>query len=526
MTLVGPVRYDFRYAPTLRAAALDPRPVRIVWGPVESGKTVWLLLQLYAIACTIPRCRDGIRRSRFLIVRGTEGELKRGILRTWEQMFPEEVWGPVLGSMPALITLRFLDVEAEFEFFAFEDDSEAVLRKLRSTDYTAAAINEGQFTPLRLMTAIRQRAGRFPKKTDCPDFDRKKRLVMDMNSPRTADHWLLYMMGETPLPADMPDSERYQYRLPDDWGIYKQPGVVDPVYDDRGEMRGFDISPLAENLPYQDRAAILSMCATGNLDDILRDYCNRLVVVKQGAPRYPRFRRSWHVSERPIEIVRGGAPIIGYDPGLTGAAVFFQKVRGQWRAVREMNAARETHLRGAKRQGERMLEILRRDFPWFATSGVSCWGDPFGAWGGTGDEKENTTYYSILRQMGLDFQSPAPKDSPSHRHEVGQALLAASDYGVPRLLLCPSGVPTLIEAIESGAVMKQVKRANDMVVVGELVKNNHSHIIEAAEYAWWGGGESVSIVTQPVEEKPVLRHEAASRKSPFTYGKRRYAWSR
>ena len=523
----GDRRFDFRYAPTLRRAALDKKKtVRIVWGPVESGKTVWSLLQLYEIACTIPRCKDGIRRSRFLIVRSTEAELERGIMRTWKQLFPEDAWGSPQGSMPAIHVLRFLDVEAEFEFFAFEDDSEAVLKKLRSTEYTAALINEGQYTPLRLVHAIRQRTGRFPERVFCPDFDRKRRVVMDMNAPRTSAHWVLYMSGLVPLPADMPAEERHQYIKPDDWEIYIQPGSVIPLRDTSGQIYDFAINPDAENLPYQDPASILSLCKSGNLDDILRDYCNQVIIVKDGTPRYPNFRRTWHVAKERIEPVKGAPIILSADPGLTGAAVFQQKINGQWRALRELNAFKDRTIRGAAAFGQRMIDILRAEFPWHKETGVTCWGDPYGSWGTT---EENTTFFNIWRELGLEFQAPAPKDNPSLRHEIGQKLINRGTLGEPDFIICPVGCPTLIDAIEFGCVMKQVKRQGEMVVVGELVKNNHSHIVEAVEYGWWGGGESISIIEKPQEQKKQEhRFSAVGTRSPFTYGtaQRTPAWSR
>lgn len=515
----GEKRFDFRYAPTLRRAAISKKPVRIVWGPVESGKTVWSLLQLYEIACTIPRCFDGIRRSRFLIVRSTEGELERGIMRTFKDMFPEDDWGSIEGSMPAIARLKFLDVEAEFEFFAFEDDSEKVLKKLRSTEYTAALINEAQYTPLRLVHAIRQRCGRYPRKIDCPQFDRKKRLVMDMNAPRTAAHWLLYMAGITPIPADMPTDERHQYILPDDWDIFIQPGSVIPLRDESGNVYNFKINPEAENMPYQDPDAILAMCRSGNLDDILRDYANKVIIVKDGTPRYPLFKRDWHVAKQKIEPVKGAPIILSADPGLTGGAVFQQKINGQWRAIRELNAYKDRSIRGAKAFGQRMIDILKQEFPWYQESGVSCWGDPYGSWGTT---EENATFFNTWRELGLDFFSPAPKDNPTLRHEIGLNLIKRGELGEPGLIVCPVGCPTLIDAIEFGAVMKQVKRQGEMVVVGELVKNNHSHIMEAAEYGWWGGGESIRVVEKPKEEK-VQQHRvsAVGQRSPFTYGRRK-----
>lgn len=522
--MVGLARDEisFEHAPTLRAAYADEAAlVKIVWGPVESGKTVWLCAEIYRLMCSIPRCRDGIRRSRFLLIRSTEAELQRGIMRTWKDWFPEDVYGPITGSMPAIQKLKFLDVEAEVEFFAFEDDSEAVLKKLRSTEYTAIGINEGQFTPLRLLLAARQRAGRYPKRVDCPEFDRQKRLFMDMNSPRSNDHFVLYMRGDIPLPADMPANDRRQYRKPDDWRIWKQPGSVRAVYDPAGEIEKFEINPEAENLPYQDEDAILSMCQAGDIDDIRRDYLNEVVQVRSGRPRYPKFRRAWHVAKQPLRPVEGVAPVIGYDPGLSGAAVFFQRVNGQWRGLAEMIARGDPSLSSAELQGRRMLDILQARFPWYRETGVTCWGDPYGDWGGT---DKNVTFYTIVGELGLEFQSPAKKDNPTLRHQIGQKILADGSFGEPKLLLCPAGCPRLIDAMEL-VVMRQVKREGAMVTQEELVKNNYADPVEAAEYAWWGGGEDHAIVRKPEEERPPVRFEAPSRRTLFTRG-RRTAWSR
>lgn len=506
-------RIEFRYAPTLRAAFNDGSAVKIVQGPVESGKTVWLCAEIYRLMCTVPRCRDGVRRSRVLVIRTTEGELVRGIMRTWKDWFPEEVYGPIQGSMPAVHYLRFLDVECEVEFFAFEDDSEPVLRKLRSTEYTMVAFNEAQFTPLTLLLMAKQRAGRYPRKEDCPGFDRRKRVVMDMNAPRTSTHWALYMRGDAKLPADMPSEERRRYRKPKGWRFFVQPPAVRPVRDVLGEIVDFELHPLIENLPFQKGEEILSMCQNGDLDDIRRDYMNEMVQVKHGKPRYPGFKRGWHVARDRLTPAKGVPVVIGYDPGLSGAAVFFQRINDQWRGLAEMVADGDTSLQSAKEQGERMLAILRDRFPWHKDAGVVCWGDPYGSWG-TVDK--NTTFYRILGEMGLDFHSPAVKDNPTLRHQVGSKILREGSYGDPKLLLCPVGCPGLIDALDGGAVMRQVRREGSMVTQDEILKNRHSHICEAAEYAWWGGGESYSIVQRPEEERIPVVHQTMTGWSPFS----------
>ena len=196
------VDFAFQHAPTLHSALVSDAFVKIVQGPVESGKSVWLLADMYKQMLTMPRALDGYRRSRFLIMRTTEGELKRGIMRSYADWFPEHVYGSPEGSMPAVHKMAFLDVRAEVEFFAFEEASETALKKLRSTEYTSILVNEGQFVSLELFLAWRQRAGRYPRRLDCPAYDRKKRVSMDMNAPRVNDHWVSLMRGEVPMPAD------------------------------------------------------------------------------------------------------------------------------------------------------------------------------------------------------------------------------------------------------------------------------------------------------------------------------------
>lgn len=515
---------DFRYAPILRRALLSEASVKIVQGPVESGKSVYSLFQLYYWACTMPRCIDGVRRSRFLVHRTTEQELKRGIMRTAANFFDEDVYGAPEGSMPAIHRMKFLDVETEFEYIAFEEASEAVLKKLRSTEYTGALINEGQFVDQTLFMEIWKRMGRYPPKPDpssrrpnprtCPDYDKKKRVVMDMNAPRVNDHWVLRMRGDVSLPADMPFEERRKYRKPDGWEFFVQPPVVRPLYNEMGEIEDFELNPKAENLPYQDRDAILSAVSTGDLDDVKRDYMNLVIQVKRGRPRYAMFRKDFHVSAEKLKPVEGIPPIIGYDPGINGAATFWQKVNGQWRCYKEMICRDKKDLSTAEQQGQYMKDVLTKMFPWYRQTGVIAWGDPFG----TRANGTESTYFDTIAKLGIQFRPPALKDNPSLRRETGSALLKRSSFGQPSLLLCPVGCPVLIEAFDGGAVMKVVRKDGEMSVREELEKNSrYADPIESAEYAFWGDGEDNSIVELPAERAAPKRVETvAGRSKVFT----------
>lgn len=516
--------YDFRYAPTLQRAYTDDARVKIVRGPVESGKSVWLCLEIYKLICTMPRSIDGVRRSRWLIVRTTDGELQRGIMRTWKSLFPEEIYGPITGSMPSVQRMHFLDVEAEIEFFAFEDDSPTNIRKLKSTEYTGVAVNEGQYTPLRLFKTFEERAGRYPPKKMCPDFDRQKRVLMDMNAPRTNDHWTLYMDERVPLPATMSAEEKYAYNKPDDWEFYTQPPAVRAIYGDDGIVVDFEVHPDAENLPYQSEEELLNACKNGFIDDIRRDRMNEVVAEKGGKARYEQFSRSFHIAKAPLKPQEGVPPVIGYDPGVqTGAAVFGQRLGGQWRAYRELNARNDPSLTGAAAQGQRMLEILDQDFPWYRDTGIRGWIDPYGTWNYV---DKNMTFANILMDMGLAFDPPAERDNPTLRHNIGMKVIRSGELGKPGLLICPQGCPTLINALDGGAVMRQVKRQNELVVENELVKNRHSDVTEALEYMLWGGGEDHRLVKRADEDDRMLPQGNAGRSSVFTGGRRSNVWGR
>lgn len=518
--------YDFRYAPTLKRALNSTAHCKIVQGPVESGKTFWLIMSIYKDMCTMPRCKDGIRRSRYLIVRSTQGELERGIMRSWKDIFKEEIYGEVRGSMPAIHKLKFLDVECEVEFFAFEDDSVQVLKKLRSTEYTGAACNEAQYQSLRQVLAIRQRCGRYPRAVDCPEWDRKRRLWIDMNAPPLNDHWALYMRGDIPYPADMSEDEKRQLRCPDDWEFFVQPPAVKPIYDEFGNIGDFELHPEIENLPYQDEEAILSMCQTGDIDDIKRDYMNEVVQIKSGKPRYPQFKRDWHTNNGQLRPVQDIPVIIGWDPGNLGAVTFWQRVNGQWRCCHEINARHNPKLQSSDKITDKMIEILTTYYPWYKNAGVVCWSDPYGS---RDFGSAEGVAWTIAMKKGLMFNSPDKKDSPSMRHEVGQKILTAGDFGNPKVLICPIGAPTLVDALDGGCVMQTIRRSGEMVTQDKMLKNKHADVVESAEYAWWGGGEDNSIVAMPADQKKSNRIDTlalASKSARKIRTSGRRSWSR
>ena len=95
------LKLDYSTSPIVWKFLQDKSFVRGLMGPVGSGKS-------YACASEImlkavrqkPSPKDGIRYSRFVIVRNSYPELRTTTIKTWLELFPEHTWGNMRWSPP------------------------------------------------------------------------------------------------------------------------------------------------------------------------------------------------------------------------------------------------------------------------------------------------------------------------------------------------------------------------------------------------------------------------------------------
>lgn len=478
-------------SPTIREFVLDrTSDVKLIEGPIESGKTTGAIGDLYLEMCLMPRCLDGIRRSRMLIVRPTYGELHETVVKDWLEWFPEAEYGTYRASEPSTYNMKFEDVECQVVFMALLDAKKETLRKLRSTQFTKAWVNEGQYCPLQLFTEIIDRCGRYPSKSMCPDWDRVKRAILDNNAPPTHHHWIRFMRGDVPLPADMPDDQKMAYKKPAGWKFYRQPAaVIEVKKPGTGELLGYKINPVAENLQWQGEAAYLGNIGGKPRDQIDRDYRNVTRPSRSGTPRYPGFDREFHVSTEKLVANDGHPLILSFDFGMTPACMFEQRIDGCWYTLWEHVATNED----AEELAENVKVILGARFPFHRETGISAFGDPQGGWKGS---NRRATSFSILESIaGIIVKAPAKKDNPELRMNIGRRLLRESNNRRPKVLIDPRCV-RLIEAMDGGCKMKQVVTGDSISVKEEIIKDAYSHPVEAWEYDKWGFGEGKDLVTR------------------------------
>ncbi len=170
VTASGLLDLDFSKSATVSRFLQDNAFVRGILGPVGSGKS-------YACAAEVllralmqePNPKDNIRYSRFAIVRNSYPMLRSTTLKTWADMFPEHVWGPMRWSPPIThhIQLPAKDgvpgLDAEVIFLALDKDID--VRKILSLEITGAWVNEARELPLGVIQGLTHRVGRYPSKT-------------------------------------------------------------------------------------------------------------------------------------------------------------------------------------------------------------------------------------------------------------------------------------------------------------------------------------------------------------------------
>ena len=232
--------FDFSAAPTCAAFIQDTQsPFKIIIGPVGSGKTTVCLVDCMKIASEqMVNPATGMRHSRIAMIRNTSGELKTTTIKSWEECWPPEHCGSV--RMTAPMTHRIVrpsygilgdegfrpGLDAEFIFIPLDKPKD--VRHLRSLELTAAYVNEVSEVPPAIITMLRRRIGRFPKKVTLPSGRVleavRPSIIADMNEV-DEDHW-------------MSDRER---EAPQGWSFFHQPPAVLEVMPlGKGQYRCID----------------------------------------------------------------------------------------------------------------------------------------------------------------------------------------------------------------------------------------------------------------------------------------------
>lgn len=474
--------------PVIRQFHSSQAFVRGIRGPVGSGKSVTCCIEVFRRAVEQEPAKDGLRKTRWAIVRNTQPELKTTTIKTWLDWFPEKEWGKFNWSPPFTHHMKRGQIDCEVIFLALDKPED--VKKLLSLELTGVFINEAREIPKAIVDGATMRVGRYPSQRDGgPTWSG---VIMDTNSP-DEDHWWAIMSGECPPPDWMSKADVDSLVKPENWEFFSQPGAMFAVKDDDGNVTEYRMNKERENRKGVKDSYYQQMI-TGKSQQWINVYvCNQYGVLTDGKPVYHQFDRQLHVSHEPVLPAAHTTIYVGIDFGLTPSAVFGQRVRGSWFILRELVAQ--------DMGATRFAEVLKSAMAELATEGCqfSVWGDP------AGDQRVQTdeqTPFRILRAAGI-IARPAPSNDISLRIDAVSGALMRLNEKKPAFMV-DSRCLNLIKGFEGGYHYRRMQVSGTERYEEKPDKNRFSHVHDALQYMMLGAGEGRALMRPGDAQKPTV----------------------
>lgn len=413
--------------------------VRGLRGPIGSGKSVACCMDIFNCARSQEPSDDGIRYTRFAVIRNTYPELKMTTIKTWHDWFPQH-WGHWKGEGPPTHHIRQGDIDMEVLFVALDRPED--VKKLLSMELTMAWINEAREVPKAILDGLTGRVGRYPSQKSRPAHIPQNQwptfygVIMDTNPPDD-EHWWFKLAEEG---------------TPDNFEFFAQPGGMSPQAENREHL----VTNYYENVMQGKSQDWVNVYVHGNYG-----------YVQEGKPVYPEYNDAMHCRE--FEVTPGLPIYRGWDFGLTPACVFTQFLpNGQWRILDELVSDNM----GADRFSDEVLAHTIRNYPGYTFEDI---GDPAGEARSQADEK---TCFSILQSKGIKIRGG--DQDPHIRLESVKKPLNTLVMGEPALLLHPR-CKSLRKGFIGGYHYRRIQAAGERYTE-KPDKGIYSHIHDAAQY--------------------------------------------
>lgn len=470
--------YRFGYGTKSAAFIASNNFVDVIEGPVGSGKTVTLCLRLMRHAQEQQVSPvDGLRHSRWFVARNTYPDLRRTTIRTWLECFPESLYGRFFWGQPPSHRIKFGDVRMEVDFLAL--DKEEDIRKLRSGEYTGGAFNELQYIEKALFDEAQSRVDRYP--TMEHGGASWAGVLADANAP-DEDHWLAAMTGQVDPPPGLSPDELVEYEWPSTWGFYLQPPALIENLDRHGKVLGYEVNPGAENLENLSPNYYPRQITGKKKSWIDSRLMVRVVLVVDGDPVYPMFRREFHVASKVLEPVLGNGHEVNValDFGRSPAALFSQEINGREFIQFELQGFNES----ASTFAPRVKRLLEEKYP----------GCPFTVHGDPkGDDKgqaNDETPFDVFAGYGMRVTPSS--NNIVNRVEAVSFALNDNPAGVNRWVISPR-CRTLIVGLAGRYCNEKDPETGEL----KPTKNKYSHLCNALEYKALSRGEGRRMTGRP-----------------------------
>jgi hypothetical protein len=424
--------------------------VKLLVGPLGSGKTSVAVVEILRRAQMQEPGPDGVRRVRVAIIRNTFAELKSTTLKSWQIWCPPQYGKLTLGGSPIVHHIQAADLDLEVLFIPL--DSPDDVRKLLSLELTFAWIDECREIHKETLDALTGRVGRYPSRLQggCTWSG-----IFLTSNPSDTESWL-YKLAMNP---------------PEGYAVFRQPSGRSAAAEN------------LENLPkdyYQRNIA-------GKDDEWVKVFIDgEFGFVIEGKPVYPSFRDSVHVPAQRIEPVNGLGLTLGADWGLTPAAAILQQMPDGRIIVIDEFVCDDS---GIVRFADSLSRYMRQQYPNHDVT--AAWGDP----SGTARGLDERTVFEIMNQHTPWRWRPSKTNDVTLRIEAVSAALNRMIDGKPGFQMNPT-CGTLRKGFAGGYHFQKIVAGNGQAFHETPRKNQYSHVHDALQYGVLGLGGADAVLNR------------------------------
>lgn len=435
--------FIYNATPTIAKFMADDHFGRFVSGPVGSGKTTGMIMEIMRRAAEQVPGTDGIRRTRWAIVRNTMQQLRTTILPDIQTILQ-----PITKfyTTESTIQIRAGDIHADLLLMPLDTPDDK--RRLLSTQLTGAWLSEFREIDFSLLTNIAGRVGRFPNKIIVPPSEAH---------PEGGASWF-GVIGETNSFSEGSEWHRFLVlERPSEYAFFRQPSGLSPEAEN------------VENLP----ANYYTRLAEGQSEDWVKVYIeNEFGIDLSGQAVFrASFNFDRHVTDKPLPVNPFRPIMISMDFGRTPCAILQQLTpEGRLNILEEVTSLDM----GLEQFLKTKLQPLLHQ-PEYSGREVYVVGDPAGIQRAQVNEM---SCFDVLKSAGFRAY-PATTNDIGARVRAVESLLLQNRGSGPALLIHGPKCPSLVKALRHDYRYKRTK-AGELTPLPE--KNGASHIADACQY--------------------------------------------
>lgn len=442
---------DYNAPPTISDFMSDNSFGRLVAGPVGSGKTYGLIIEILRRAMEQAPAEDGRRYTRGAIIRQTLTQLKSTVLKDLLQICRGHA---EFISSKSEVHIKNDEIDCEIMLVPLEDPKDQ--QRLLSSQLTWAWFSEIIEIDRELLGPVAGRIGRYPNG--------------NLGVPAWAG-----MMADTNFPVEGSEWWEFMERPQIEWKIFKQPGGLDD-----GAENLMWLTQTDESLRWPEDDPRRIEIGRGYYKRLLgsssKGYIERYVNAKYGADPsgtavYANsFKRSFHVRDS-IDPVQGRLLMIGQDFGRNPWSLLCQMDhKGRLLVLEEVpgiDVGLDLHL------SQNLRPALMQERYMGLPMGVI--GDPAGR---SRSSLFEINEYDVLRNHGFVYM-PAPTNDIEPRIRAVEKFLIGQRDGGGEILIDASRCPKLVFGLNGGYRFGKTKSGDTNP---KPDKGDFSHVNDDLQY--------------------------------------------